>query len=165
MSDTFASLLHSATKRLVITTPYYVPNGDLQNAIALAALRGVDTMLILPSRNDDRFVSAASRSNYLELLNAGVEVFEFPHGLLHTKSITVDDDIALIGSANIDRRSLELNYENNLLIQDRDLTASIRAVQEGYAARSRSITREEVQNWPWYRRLRDNAAAMMSPIL
>lgn len=165
MSDTFASLLHTAMKRLVVTTPYYVPNGDLQNALALAALRGVETTLIVPARNDDRFVSAASRSNYPELLAAGVGIFEFPNGLLHTKSITVDDDIALIGSANIDRRSLELNFENNLLIQDRDITAAIRAVQEGYAAASRSITHDEVKAWPWYRRLRDNAAAIMSPIL
>ncbi len=165
MSDTFASLLYSATKRLIITTPYYVPNGDLQNALALAALRGVETTLIVPARNDDRFVSAASRSNYPELLTAGVAIFEFPDGLLHTKSITVDDDIALVGSANIDRRSLELNYENNLLIQDRALTAAIRAVQEGYAARSRGITPDEVKNWPWYRKLINNAAAMTSPIL
>jgi cardiolipin synthase len=165
MSDTFSSLFHAAKKRLVVTTPYYVPNGELQNAIAAGARRGVDTTLVVPARNDDRYVSAASRSNYLELLTAGVKIFEFADGLLHTKSITVDDDIALIGSANIDRRSLELNYENNLLIQDQGLTSSIRAVQEGYAARSHSVTRDEVLDWPWYRRLRNNAAAMMSPIL
>ncbi len=165
MSDTFSSLFHAAKKRLCITTPYYVPNSELQNAIAAAARRGVDTTLVLPARNDDRFVAATSRSHYLDLLSAGVRIFEFPDGLLHAKSITVDDDFALIGSANIDRRSLELNYENNLLIQDRHLTSSIRAVQEGFIARSRSVTRDEVSNWSWYRRLLNNAAAMTSPIL
>lgn len=165
MADTFLSLIHSARKRLVITTPYYIPTSAIQNAVDAAARRGVDTTLILPRRNDSRFVAMASRSHYHDLLSAGVKLLEFEGGLLHAKTITVDGELALIGSANIDRRSLELNFENNLLVRDRALVNQLTAVQEGFAGRSVAVDRDIVASWPWYRRLIDNAAATLSPLL
>ena len=118
MSDSFVSALYAAEHELIITTPYFVPDEALLRALCAAPRRGVTTTLIVPARNDSPLVAAASRSAYPDLLACGVRLFEYPLGLLHTKSITLDARIALVGSANMDRRSLELNFENNLLVLD-----------------------------------------------
>ena len=93
-------------------------------ALCATAYRGVDTTIIFPARNDSWIVAAASRSYYADLLAAGVKIYEYEGGLLHTKSLTLDGEVTLIGSANMDRRSFELNYENNILFYDRKLAGS-----------------------------------------
>ena len=165
MPEVFGSLLHAAQDEMVITTPYYVPDESMQNALCAAAYRGVSTTLILPARNDSWIVSAASRSYYDELLSAGVKLYEFEGGLLHTKSITLDGEITLIGSANMDRRSFDLNYENNILFYDPTLTAQVRERQNTYLIRSRVVTPESVTAWPMGRRLWNNAIAIVGPLL
>src|SRR5690606_20304808 len=105
--------------------------------ICACAYRGVDTTIIFPARNDSWVVGAASRSYYADLLAAGVKIHEYEGGLLHTRSLAVDGEIMLIGSANMDRRSLELNYENNILVYDRELTEALRERQRSYLERSR----------------------------
>jgi cardiolipin synthase len=161
----FESLMYSARSELIITTPYYVPVESIQAALRAAGNRGVDTTLILPSRNDDFAVSAASRSYYEDLLRAGVHIFEFTTGLLHTKSITVDGVVTLIGSANMDRRSFDLNYENNILICDEAVTKAMRARQMEYLSQSLPVTIEAVGSWRWSTRLWNNALAVVGPIL
>ena len=108
---------------------------------------------------------AASRSYYADLLAAGVRIFEFEGGLLHTKSLTLDDAITLIGSANMDRRSFDLNYENNILFYDPALTAEMRRRQEEYLAQSHEVTTEMLARWPIMRRFWNNAVAMLGPVL
>jgi cardiolipin synthase len=115
MPEMFESLIYSARRELVITTPYYVPDDPMQSALCASAYRGVATTIVFPARNDSWIVGAASRSYYRDLLTAGVRIFEYVGGLLHTKSLTLDGEVTLIGSANMDRRSFELNYENNIL--------------------------------------------------
>ena len=127
--------------------------------------RGVATTIIFPARNDSWIVGAASHSYYSELLAAGVRIFEYDGGLLHTKSLTLDGEISLIGSANMDRRSFELNYENNILFHDPALTADLRRRQDAYLARSQSVTTEMVARWHMTRRLWNNAIAMLGPVL
>ena len=95
----------------------------------------------------------------------GVRIFEFGGGLLHTKSVTVDGEITLIGSANLDRRSFDLNYENNLLAFDPALTVVVRHRQDLYLGDSHEVLRAEVDAWPIRRRLWNNALAMFGPIL
>ena len=107
----------------------------------------------------------ASRSYYAELLEAGVEIHEYVGGLLHTKSLTLDGEITLIGSANMDRRSFDLNYENNILFYDPNLTAEIRARQQQYLSQSRSVDRETVDNWPITTRFWYNTLATLGAIL
>ena len=85
--------------------------------------------------------------------------------MLHTKSLTLGDEITLIGSANMDRRSFELNYENNILLYDQSLTADMRKRQDSYIAQSNLITSEMVASWDWQRRLWNNAIAMLGPVL
>jgi cardiolipin synthase len=165
MPEVFESLMYTACRELVVSTPYYVADEAMQAALRACARRGVETTLILPQRNDSWIVGAASRSYYADLLLAGVRIFEYEKGLLHTKSLTLDGDICLIGSANMDRRSFELNYENNILFFDRSLTGEIRQRQESYIAASRSVTLEMVEAWTWHARLVNNTVAIFGPVL
>ena len=165
MPEMFETLIYSARRELVITTPYYVPDESMQAALCSSARRGVATTIIFPARNDSWVVGAASRSYYADLLAAGVRIFEYEGGLLHTKSLTVDGEVTLIGSANMDRRSFELNYENNILLYDQSLTNDMRQRQDSYIASSSPVTIEMVENWSWQRRLCNNAIAMFGPVL
>ncbi|WP_343080831.1 cardiolipin synthase [Ostreiculturibacter nitratireducens] len=165
MPEMFEVLMHGARDELVVTTPYYVPTEPMQSALCAAAHRGVRTNLVLPARNDSWVVAAASRSYYSELLEAGVRIFEYPHGLLHTKSLTLDGEIALIGSANLDRRSFDLNYENNILLQNRDFAVRLRARQRDYIEASSEILASDVASWGIGRRLWNNSIAMLGPVL
>jgi cardiolipin synthase len=186
MPEMFESVIFAARRELVITTPYYVPTEAIQaaicaaanrgvdvtivfparnDAICAAANRGVDVTIVFPARNDDFAVGATARSYYWDLLTAGVKIFEYLPGLLHTKSMTVDGAVTLIGSANMDRRSFDLNYENNILFHDAALTADMRARQQSYIADSRPITLQEVHAWPWTKQLWNNALATLGPVL
>jgi len=165
MPEMFESVIYAARRELVVTTPYYVPGAAIQAALCAAGNRGVDVTIVFPARNDDFAVEATSQSYYEDLLGAGVKVHEYLPGLLHTKSMTVDGEITLIGSANMDRRSFDLNYENNILLRDAALTAEMRARQQSYLAESRPVTLADVQAWPLRRRLRNNALATLGPVL
>jgi len=165
MPEMFESLMYTARRRLVISTPYFVPDDPMQSALCASARRGVDTTIIFPARNDSWIVGAASRSYYGDLLDAGVRIFEYVGGLLHTKSLTLDGEVTLIGSANMDRRSFELNYENNILFYDPSLTADMCQRQENYIDKSNPVTEEMVARWTWSHRLWNNAIAMLGPLL
>jgi cardiolipin synthase len=165
MPEMFESLMFAARREIVVTTPYYVPDEALQNALCTTAYRGVDTTIVFPARNDSWIVGAASRSYYADLLTAGVKIYEYEGGLLHTKSLTLDGEVTLIGSANMDRRSFELNYENNILFHDPALTGTVRERQQEYIARSNRVTKEAVAAWPMSRRLWNNLIATLGPVL
>jgi cardiolipin synthase len=165
MQEVFQSLLFAARREIVITTPYYIPDDALQTALCAAAYRGVDTTVVFPALNDSWIVGVASRSYYSELLKAGVKVYEYVGGLLHTKSIVVDGEVLLIGSANMDRRSLDLNYENNILVHDPELTRAMSDRQREYIASSREVTLEEVSSWSLPRKLVNNTVAILGPLL
>lgn len=165
MPEMFESLCHAARKELIISTPYFVPDDAMQGALCAAAWRGVETTVIFPARNDSWVVGAASRSYYAELLKAGVKIHEYVGGLLHTKSLTLDGDITLIGSANMDRRSFDLNYENNILFYNPDLTRDVRTRQQQYLASSNPVTADMVNAWPLTTRLWNNTLAVLGPVL
>jgi cardiolipin synthase len=163
--ETFDTLIYSARRELFITTPYYVPVSSLQAALCAAANRGVDTSIIFPARNDDFAVGATSKSYYEDLLACGVKVYEYQKGILHAKTMTVDGEITLIGSANMDRRSFDLNYENNILLCNEDLTTDMRERQRQYQADCIEITAAEVAQWRWTKRLWNNTLAIVGPVL
>ncbi|MBK4216210.1 cardiolipin synthase [Paracoccus caeni] len=165
ISDCLNAMLHAAEDNIVITTPYYVPDVALDSAVRAAARRGVKVTMILPARNDSMVVGATSQGFYYGLLSAGVRIMLFEPGLLHAKIMTVDGRIAMVGSANLDRRSFELNYEVNMAVFDPELIAELDARQATYVERSREITLDEVRDWSVLRRLRNNLAALASPLL
>ena len=165
MPSTFSELIHSAREELVVTTPYFVPDEQLLFALTSAARRGVKTIMALPKRCDSRVVAGTSRSYFEDLLKAGVELYEYRCGLLHAKTMVVDRRIGLIGSANLDRRSFELNFENNILFADRGLAETVRKRQDRYLADSDQFTREDLARFGIPQRLWQNLLATMSPVL
>ncbi|MEP7129795.1 MAG: cardiolipin synthase [Sphingomicrobium sp.] len=165
MPSCFAELIHSARRELVVTTPYFVPDEQVLFALTSAAMRGVETILVLPRRNDSIIVGATSRSYYRDLIAAGVKLFDYRCGLLHAKTMVVDGKLGMIGSANLDRRSFELNFENNILFADEDFTRVVRERQEQFIADSDEVTMADVERFNLAQRLWQNSLAMLSPIL
>lgn len=161
----FATLMASAQDELYLTTPYFVPDATVLEALCAAAHRGVSVNLIFPQKNDSWVVAAASRSYYRKLLAAGCRIHEFRNGLLHAKTLTIDSRVSMIGSSNVDQRSFDLNYENNILLQDQAVTCAIRARQESYMAQSDRIDLAEVQSWSRRARVWHNIIATIGPVL
>jgi cardiolipin synthase len=165
MTACFTALIHSARRELVVTTPYFVPDEQLLFALLDCARRGVATTMIVPHRNDSRVVAGASRSYYADLVDAGVKLYEYRPGLLHAKTMVVDGEVALIGSANLDRRSFELNFENNILLRDKAFATELRARQEVYRADATPVGGADVASVGIVRRLWQNLVATVSPLL
>jgi cardiolipin synthase A/B len=157
--------MYSARRELIITTPYFVPDDATLAAIQSAALRGVTVTLVVPKRNDAKLVAAASRAQYIDLLSVGVRIMEFRPGLLHAKTISVDSDVALIGSANLDVRSFALNLEVNLLVFDTDFASVLRFMQTSYIEQSDEVTLVEWQKRPLWRKIVENSARLVGPLL
>jgi len=155
----------SAQRELVLTTPYFVPDEPLVAAIIAAAQRGVRVRLIVPARVDSFLVRHASRSFYQDLLEAGVEVLLFEGGLLHTKSIVADGELAFFGTLNLDIRSFLLNFEMTLIIYDKGFAARLGELQSGYARDSRPLTLAEWERRTFGQRFIENTLQLMSPLL
>jgi len=165
MPEMFESVMNAAREELLISTPYFVPSESMMETLCATAYRGVKTTIIFPAKNDSWIVSAASRSYYGALLEAGVEIYEYVGGLLHAKTLTVDGEIALVGSANMDRRSFDLNYENNILLIDRRATADLYQRQQRYLASARPVTVEDIARLSMPHRLWINTVAILGPVL
>lgn len=161
----FATLLATARKEVVISTPYFVPSPTVLDAIYAAGVRGVDVTMIFPQRNDSWIVAAASRSYYRQLLMHGVKIREFRNGLLHSKTLTIDRVLSLVGSTNLDLRSFDLNYENDILLRDEEVTQAIFERQQDYLGQSESVTIDDVNSWGYGRRIWNNVIATVGPVL
>jgi len=155
-------LFHTAQKEVRIATPYFVPDPDLELGIAEAARRGVRITLLVPGQYQDSApVRYASRTYYRRLLEAGVKIFEYQPTMMHTKTVTVDGQWAVIGSSNFDSRSFELNYENALAVYDDPL---VKALDLSYAkdlADAREITLKDVEQWSLFARIRNHLALLL----
>ena len=157
--------INLAKQRIVITTPYLVPDEPMLLALSLAVDRGVEVSLVVPVRGDHQLVKYAGRAYYQPLLEAGVKIFVHEQGLLHSKTMTVDDSFALLGSANLDIRSFYLNLELNVLLYGPQITQQMFDVQSKYISESKQL---ELKNWnsrSTMHRYLENAAALLSPIL
>lgn len=161
----FATLLALARHEVVISTPYFVPNPTVLDAICAASIRGVNVSMIFPHRNDSWIVAAASRSYYKQLLDQGVQIFEYKPGLLHAKTFTIDRKLALIGSTNLDLRSFDLNYESDILLRDDALACAIFERQQSYIHDSTIVTKSQVDAWSYRQRLWNNVIATVGPVL
>lgn len=159
------ALINAADREVVLTTPYFVPEDALVTALRGAAARGVRVVVVLPKRIDSLLVRHASRSFFDEIIEKGGEIREFRSGLLHTKSITVDGAIALFGTANLDMRSLWLNYEVSLLVYGGPFVAELCQLQARYIAASDPVTLIPWVKRPLWERLRESALRLLSPLL
>ncbi|QPL05226.1 MULTISPECIES: phospholipase D-like domain-containing protein [Actinomyces] len=162
----FLSLIQTAERRVSITSPYFIPDEALLSAITTAAYRGIDVELFVGKESDHFIVNHAQRSYYAALLAAGVRIYRYPAPtVLHAKYMTVDDDVAVIGSSNMDFRSFALNYEVMLLAFGGDLDDLLRGNDEAYRELSEELTAEQWATEPWYRRYVDNVCRLMSAVL
>ena len=157
--------IYAAREELVMTTPYFVPDDATRTALQAAATRGVRVTIVMPKVSDSLLVAAASRSHYLDLLEAGVRILHYRDGLLHAKTLTVDRNIALVGSANFDARSFWLNFEATLFIYDDDFASVLRCMQNDYIAKSDEVDLAKWRLRPRWVVFRDNAAQLLGPLL
>ena len=165
MPQMILSTVHLAEDEVVLTTPYFVPDEPALTSLLTAARRGVRTVLVVPEHNDSLLVKLASRRYYHRLLEAGVEIWLYRGGLLHAKTIVADGKTSLMTSANLDRRSFELNLEVSLVIFDADTSKRLRALQESYLRKSTRIDAKEWYARSAWKRLIENAVGLMSPLL
>jgi len=159
------ALINAAQKELVLTTPYLVPDDSLILALRGAAGRGVKVTMIVPERVDSLLTRYASRSYYDELLDVGVELQLYRGGLLHTKSISVDNTMSMFGTVNLDMRSLWLNYEVALFLYGPEFTQALRALQQTYVAQSVALDRAVWDRRPLKERALENVLRLVSPLL
>ncbi len=157
--------IYGARRRLVMTTPYFVPSDAMLSALVAAARRGVEVRIVVPKRNDSILVAAAGRSFFVDLLDAGAHIHLYRPGLLHAKTLTVDDEIALIGSANLDIRSFRLNFEVTTIVYDKSFAQILRGLQDGYIVSADAIDPDDWRRRPLARVFLDNTAQLLSPIL
>ncbi|OAI41745.1 hypothetical protein AYO40_02255 [Planctomycetaceae bacterium SCGC AG-212-D15] len=161
----FVALVHGACKRVVLTTPYFIPDEPLLQAMQTAAARGVDVHLIVSEVGDQKIVSLAQESYYEDILEAGVHVHLYAKNFLHAKHLSIDDSLALIGSSNLDIRSFALNAEVMLLIYDAGVTSRLIVEEERYFANSRLLTEKDWAERSFVRHLVQNLARLLSPLL
>jgi len=171
--DTRAEAIHrlffgaivGAQREVLVTTPYFVPTESILVAMELAAMRGVDVKLILPSRSNHSVTFHAGRSFYAQLLEAGVDICEYQPGMVHAKTLVADSQVALIGSANMDMRSFRLNFEVHALVHDETTAARLHRAFEDNAAQSRSVPIHEWSARRWNLRMKEGASRLLSPLL
>jgi cardiolipin synthase len=161
----FVSAMSGAENTVYLTSPYFVPDGTTFNALATAALRGADVRVLVPKDNDLKLVGAASRSYYPELLEVGVRVFEFGPPMLHAKTLVVDDVVAVVGTANADARSFRLNFEVVVANYDGALCSQLAAAFKKDLEDATEVTAETLASYGVGRRLGQNFARLLSPIL
>ncbi len=157
--------IYASRKNITLTTPYFVPDESILTALTSAAERGVDVRIIVPEKNDSRLVHYASQARYTAMLESGITIKLFQGGLLHSKTITVDDEFALFGSVNIDMRSFWLNFEATLFIYHKGFTSKLREVQANYESNAHTLTVDNLQKRKFRHRFLENAALIISPLL
>ena len=163
--DLLIEAVHLARREVVLTSPYFVPDETMSLALRLAANRGVGLTLIVPERSDSRLVDAAGKAYCEHLAREGADVYLYRDGMLHTKALTVDDTVALFGSANFDVRSFQLNFELTLLLYGSEAVSALRKIQRQYQQRA-DLT--DLAYWEGRGRLRRTAsyvAKLASPLL
>jgi len=157
--------IYSAQNEIVMTTPYFVPDEAVFTALLTAAERGVKVTVIMPERNDSRLVHFTCRSYFDDMLAAGIRIFGFRGGLLHTKSVVIDRQIALFGSVNLDVRSFWLDFEVTLGVYEPDFAERLLALQDKYINDSAPVDRHTWQQRPSKERFIENLARLASPLL
>lgn len=159
------STIAAARHRVWITTPYFVPDEPVLDALCAASLRGADVRILVPERGDAPVVAAAARSYYPELLEVGVRIFELPRPVLHAKTMVVDDEIAVVGTANLDNRSFRLNFEVVVSAYEASICATLTEAFERDLTASREVTAQAIASAPFIERLAASSARLLSPIL
>ena len=161
----FQQAIHSARQRVWIASPYFVPDDGVVSQLHLAALRGVDVKLLIPARSDNVIVDAAAETFLGALIESGIAVYRYRDGFLHSKHFLVDDLVTAVGTANLDNRSLRLNFEVTAVVGDAVLNGQAASMFEQDLAHSYRVTSEDLASRSFGRRLFSRAALLLSPVL
>ena len=165
ISQAFFAAIANARKKIYITTPYLMPPSDILSALKIAALSNIDVRIIIPALSDS-FIPRWSSFSYVgELLEAGVKMYFYETGFIHSKYIIIDDNFATVGTTNLDFRSLETNFEINAFIYDADFTAQLENIFMTDLQNSREILRDYWEKRPWHKKFRESVAHIVSPLL
>ena len=163
--DLIQAAVQLSRNEIVLSTPYFIPDSATIAGLEVAARRGVRVTLIVPRANDSALAALASRLNYARLLEAGVELWEHRRGFLHSKTVSVDDELAIVTTANLDRRSYEINFETSVVVYDDAFATEVRRLQQSYIADS-----DRIDPGAWAKRgaaarFAENLANLVSPLL
>ncbi|HSB92289.1 MAG TPA: phospholipase D-like domain-containing protein, partial [Flavitalea sp.] len=157
--------INLATTEILITTPYFIPGESIIDALIVSALGGVKVQLLVPGISDSKIVNSAAHSYYDDLLSAGVEIYLYQKGFIHAKTMVADRMVSVVGTANMDFRSFELNFEVNAIVYDKELAGEMVTAFENDLKDSTKINRKEWQNRPVSTMLIEKTARLMSPVL
>lgn len=165
MTDTVFAMLTAARKDILAVTPYFVPTQSVLTALRAAALRGVKIRLVVPEKNNHFYAGMASRALYDDLLRAGMRIFERPPPFIHAKALIVDDKVALVGSGNLDVRSLRLNYESNLAVYSEPFINHLKRIVLEDISHSHEIHLTAWRARPGRQQLLENFCNLFTPVL
>lgn len=154
-----------AEEEILITTPYFIPGESLLDALVVAALSGVKVVLLVPGQSDSALVAAAARSYYSELLKAGVEIYQYQKGFIHAKTLVTDRRLSVIGTANMDNRSFELNFEVNSVIYDTETAEEMTSIFNKDLEDALKINSDDWDKRPLYKQLPEKLSRLLSPLL
>lgn len=161
----FFTAIVNAKERVYITSPYFIPNESIYDALKKAALSGKDTRLLLPGISDSKIVNAAARSYFKDLLSCGVRIFLYQKGFIHAKTMIVDQNLSIVGSANMDGRSFDLNFEINAVVYSKKICGELSEAYLNDINYSEELSANEWEKRAWWRELLDDIARLLSPIL
>lgn len=157
--------INLAKKEILITTPYFIPGETILNALKVASLGGVSVKILAPGISDSKLVNAAAWSYFDDLLRAGVEIFLYRKGFIHVKTMVVDDNISIVGTANMDYRSFDLNFEVNAVIYGEKVAAELRTTFMEDLVDAEKIDPEVWRKRPLFKQLPERIARLLSPLL
>ena len=165
LKNMMVKMIMSAKHRVIIQTPYFIPDSSFMDACKMALLAGIQMDIMIPGKPDHPFVMWASLSFLGELLDYGANVYMYDDGFLHAKTLVVDDEIATVGTTNLDARSFRLNFEVNAVIYDERVALELVSLFESDTAVCRKYTAEDYESRKWTVRLREGVSRLLSPIL
>ena len=165
IENAYVKMIHTAKKSIYLQSPYFIPDESLITAIKIAAYSGVHVKLMLPAKGDNKWVQWASFSYLTELLDAGVECYLYEKGFLHAKTMVIDGRISSVGTANLDNRSLKLNFEVNAFIYDSEIALRLEGIYNDDLKSCRRLTLAEHNKRPLSRKVKESIARLLSPIL
>ena len=165
VGETFFNAIILAKQQILLVTPYFVPSSDILKALHSAARRGIDVRIVLPKINNHKSAGMASKALFEELMDAGVRIFQRKPPFIHAKAMVIDTSIALVGTANLDIRSLELNYETTILFEDETTVSILKQMIREDISNSEELQLNEWVKRPRIHKLGENLCALLSPVL
>ncbi len=162
---TLIQAILSAEKEICITTPYFIPDKSFLEAINIAALSGIKVSMLVPTMSDSFIVNTTSQSNFQGLLDVGVKIYSYDKGFVHAKTMVCDQKVAIIGTANFDNRSFDLNFEINAIVYDEQIAKELKVLFEKDLTFSTQILSEQWAQRPWYRKVTEKVLHLFSSLM